>query len=193
VFQEGEAGAVTAPGALRALVTAMSHRDQSALGKLYDATSAQVLAIAERVLGSRQDAEEVVLDVYMKAWRNAATYDPQRGTPMAWLILMTRSAAIDRLRQRAARPDLRGGAALPETAAPGPDPEQSVGDAERRRRICGALAALPAEQREAVELAFYSGFTHAELSARLGQPLGTIKTRIRLGLARMRTVLEAVS
>ena len=174
------------------LVANMAANQESAVGELYDLTSGLVHGVALRILENPQDAEEVVLDVYMKAWRNASTYSLERGSVTAWLVMMARSIAIDRIRSRNAQPRTLDLAALmvPEPAGSLATPEQSAEQRERRSRIESALSELPAEQREALILAFFGGLTHAELSERLGQPLGTVKTRIRLGLWRLRRLLE---
>lgn len=176
---------------LTQLVAAMAAGQEPAMGELYDLTSGLVHGVALRMLENPQDAEEVVLDVYMKAWRNASTYSVDRGSVTAWLVMMARSVAIDRIRSRNAQPktlDLAS-VAVSEPAGSEATPEQSTGQNERRTRIQLALGELPTEQREALVLAFFGGLSHAELAERLGQPLGTIKTRIRLGLRRLRSLL----
>ena len=168
----------------------MAKGDQSALGELYDATSPLVYGLALRMLAKTEDAEEVTSDVYMKAWRHAANYSRERGSVPAWLVMMTRSLAIDRIRQRRSHRD--GVPTLDrvaEPASPGLSPEQQAVTIQDRFRIQRALAALPAEQRELLEMAFFSGRSHAELAEETGLPLGTVKTRIRLGLQRLRTAL----
>lgn len=194
-FPESSFGlSAQAPVPIRApldpLVTRMADGDQAALGELYDATSSLIYGLALRMLGHAQDAEEVVSDVYMKAWRQAANYSRERGSVAAWLVMMTRSIAIDRIRQR--RPQQRGAPTLEEIAEPasrGPSPEQEVLSTQTRFRIEQALGELPAEQRSLLEMAFFSGLTHAELAEQTGIPLGTVKTRIRLGLQRLRGAL----
>ena len=173
------------------LVTAMASGKQEAMGELYDLTSGLIHAVALRMLENAQDAEEVVLDVYMKAWRNASQYATDRGSVTAWLVMMARTVAIDRMRTRNARPrtlDLSG-PEFPEPRATEATPEESTVQNEWRVRIHHAMNELPAEQREALLLAFFGGLSHAELAERLGQPLGTIKTRIRMGLRRLKTLL----
>ena len=160
------------------LVSAMAAGQEVAMGELYDLTSGLVHGVAVRMLENPQDAEEVVLDVYMKAWRNASTYPADLGSVTAWLVMMARSVAIDRIRSRNAQPKTL------ELEFPEP-----AGSGERHARIQLALSELPTEQREALVLAFFGGLSHAELAERLGQPLGTIKTRIRLGLRRLRSVV----
>jgi RNA polymerase sigma-70 factor (ECF subfamily) len=165
--------------------------DQSALAQLYDESSSLVFSLAFRVLGDRADAEEITSDVYAQVWRQAATYDPSRGKASTWLATLVRSRAIDRLRSRGARdkyeiPDVR----LESIGTGQTSPERETEFAQRRRRVVSALATLSEEQREVIQLAFFSGLTHSELADRLGQPLGTVKTRIRLGMLKLREQLE---
>ena len=145
-----------------------------------------------RILARPQDAEEVLLDVYMKAWKYAAAYSDVRGSVQAWLLIMARNSAIDRIRQRRAQPAAVAfePESFPEPVDPAATPEEESAIAERRRRVQGVLNELPPEQREALMLAFFAGLTHAELAERLGQPLGTVKSRIRMGLIRLRGLLE---
>jgi RNA polymerase sigma-70 factor (ECF subfamily) len=169
----------------------MARGDQQAMGELYDLTSGLIHGVTLRILENAHDAEEVVLDVYMKAWRNASSYSDQRGSVTAWLVMMARSVAIDRIRSRNAQPrtlDL-GGLEAPLQVATTATPEETTAQNQWRRRIQSAMGELPLEQREALMLAFFGGLSHAELADRLQLPLGTIKTRIRLGLRRLRTLL----
>ena len=177
---------------LAELVRRMAQGHQDALAQLYDQTSSMVNGLLLRILERPQDAEEVLLDVYMKAWKYAPGYSELRGSVQSWLLIMARNAAIDRIRQRRAQPapaafepDVFG-----EPADPGATPEEESAIAERRRRVQLVLMELPAEQREAVMLSFFAGLTHAELADRLGEPLGTVKSRIRMGLVRLRGLLE---
>ena len=166
--------------------------ETAALAQLYDESSAVVYAVAIRMLGNEADAEEVTLDTYTQIWRTASGYDPERGSVSAWLVTIARSRAIDRLRTRTARTHredpLDRGAEPRDTSA---DPEESAILSQRRRQVLAALEQLPAEQRRALELAYFSGLPHGELAERLGQPLGTVKTRIRLGMMKMRELLGA--
>jgi RNA polymerase sigma-70 factor (ECF subfamily) len=175
---------------LGSLIALCKRGDQSALARLYDRTAAQVNGLAERILGDRGAAEEVTVDVYLQAWRSASTYDGERGTPLAWLLTLARSRAIDRLRsqggqRRQSEPleKARGVA----SGQPGPEEDSSI--AQRRRFVQAALARLAPAQRQAIELAFFSGLSHSEIAAELDQPLGTIKTRVRLGMIRLRELL----
>jgi RNA polymerase sigma-70 factor (ECF subfamily) len=158
--------------------------EHDALGFLYDETNRLVYGFAFRILRDPADAEEVTLDVYTQIWRNASSFDQGRGSVLAWLMMLTRSRAIDRLRSSSARNRHEQPIDSYEKSAGLSHPAFGL---ERAVRI--ALNSLPPEQREAIELAYFSGYSHSELAERLGQPLGTIKTRIRLGMMRMRSLL----
>ena len=177
---------------LAALVQRMAQGHQDALAQLYDQTSCMVNGLLLCILARPQDAEEVLLDVYMKAWKYAAAYSDSRGSVQAWLLIMARNAAIDRIRQRRAQPAAVAvePESFPEPVDPAATPEEESAIAERRRHVRRVLNELPPEQREALMLAFFAGLTHAEIAERLGQPLGTIKSRIRMGLIRLRGLLE---
>jgi RNA polymerase sigma-70 factor (ECF subfamily) len=166
---------------------------QDALGKLYDETSGVLYALALRILRKPEDAEEAVLDAFSRAWRLAKNFDPGRGSVISWLIMMARSISIDRLRSGANRADKTESLDEPYHAAPpsgDPDPELEALFGQQRDRVRAALDRLPPEQRETIELAFFGGYSHSELAEKLGVPLGTVKTRVRLGLTRLRTYLE---
>jgi RNA polymerase sigma-70 factor (ECF subfamily) len=175
-----------------ALIRSAAGGDQSALAGLYDATSRLVFGLVLRIVGDRPTAEEVLLDVYTQAWRQAANYDEERGAPLAWLMTIARSRAIDRLRSGKHEQYKEPLDAVREISDTDPNPEQATVDSERRRLVCSALEALPAEQREVVELAYYSGLSHSEIALRLGQPLGTVKTRTRLAMIKLRDMLRPV-
>jgi RNA polymerase sigma-70 factor (ECF subfamily) len=188
------AGAASMPPLprLAMLVSEMAAGRQEALAQLYDETSSMLNGVLHRMLEYGEDAEEVLLDVYMKAWKNASGYSLKRGSVQAWLIIMARNAAIDRIRQHRAHPrplSLEVETGL-DAEAPDASPEVVAAMAQRRRQVRRVLAELPPEQRDAVMLAFFGGLTHAELAERLGEPLGTVKSRIRMGLIRLRTLLE---
>jgi RNA polymerase sigma-70 factor (ECF subfamily) len=177
---------------LAALVRSMAEGHQDALARLYDETSSMVNGLLLNILARQEDAEEVLLDVFMKAWKYAPSYSERRGSVQAWLLIMARNAAIDRIRQRRAQaatlsldPEV-----FPEPADDGATPEEASVIRERRDRVQRCLHELPPEQREVVILSFFGGLTHAELAERLGQPLGTIKSRVRMGLAKLRGLLE---
>lgn len=172
-----------------ALLRRIADGDQSAVAELYDATSNVVFSLALRVLGERASAEDVVIEVYAQVWSQAHAYDPQRGTPLSWLLTLTRSRAIDllRARQRVRATEPLDAASQALDGAPGPEENSSV--TERRRVVSQALASLHEEQRQVIELAYFADLSHAEIAAKLGQPLGTVKTRIRTGLLRLRQLL----
>lgn len=173
------------------LVRRIAARDQAALGDLYDRYGGMLLALASRVLGAPGEAEEVVQEIFLQVWDRARTYDPARSSVSTWLVLLGRSRAIDRLRSRSAGE--RAGEALrqqsPKHASPsGP---ADVLFRERRKRVAEELAALPAEQRDVLEMAFFEGLTQTEIAARTGIALGTVKTRTLLAMKKLRTALRA--
>jgi RNA polymerase sigma-70 factor (ECF subfamily) len=177
--------------ALVPLIRDMALGKQDALGRLYDAMAPAVNGLAHRILADPHDAEEVVLDVFMKAWQNAATFAPERGSVQGWLFTMTRTVAIDRIRKQRSQPRAAElGDHESEFISGDASPEQQTASSEWRVRVQHALNRLPSEQREAVVMAFFGGFSHSELAGRLGQPLGTVKTRVRAGLLRLRKTLE---
>jgi RNA polymerase sigma-70 factor, ECF subfamily len=175
---------------LVSLVELVATGDQSALAMLYDTTNRLIYSLILRVLGDVSSAEEVLVDVYTQVWRQAASYDANRGAPLAWMATIARSRAIDRLRsgwqdQRRKEPlDVLGDA--PANAA---SPEETTAAAERQRFVREALNLLTPEQREVIELAYYSGLSHSEIAEKLKQPLGTVKTRTRLGMMKLREAL----
>ena len=144
--------------------------------------------MTQRILRNSHDAEEALLDAYSRAWRLAGKYSRERGSVLSWLMTRARSIALDRL--RAAKPE---GEDLESVSARyvsgGVNPQVDAEQGEQQKRIQSALAQLPEEQRKAIELAFYEGLTHSELAERLGLPLGTVKTRLRLGMGRLRQLL----
>jgi RNA polymerase sigma-70 factor (ECF subfamily) len=172
----------------RALIARIEARDADALAALYDRHAARLLGLASRILGAGGEAEEVVQELFLYVWRAAATFDPERGSVLAWLLVATRSRAIDRLRAR--RPISTGGAMksldeMPESASAG----SVEGDSAAREweAIClAAIRELPPEQRRVLELAYFEGLTHTEIAEKTATPLGTVKTRARLGLMKLR-------
>jgi RNA polymerase sigma-70 factor (ECF subfamily) len=175
---------------LVSLVQQIAAGDQSALAALYDTTNRLIYGLVLRVLNDISSAEEVLLDVYTQVWRQAASYDTSRGTPLAWLTTIARSRAIDRLRSgwqdQQRKEPLESLGEAPATAA---SPEEMTVASERQRFVRSALDQLSPEQREVIELAYYSGLSHSEIAARLNQPLGTVKTRTRLGMMKLREAL----
>src|SRR5688572_22802717 len=176
----------------RQAMTRLAAGDVSVVGSLYDRHARAVFSLAVRVLGNRADAEEIVQDVFAQVWSQAARFDAARGSVGAWVLMMTRSRAIDRLRARRA-----GGAALaPDSVREPVDPvatqEESVITGEDVDRMRGAMQDLSASQRTAIELAYYEGLSQSEIAERLQEPLGTVKTRIRSGLLKLRAALQGV-
>ncbi len=164
--------------------------DQSALAELYDVSSAKVFGLAMKILGDHAAAEETTLDVYTQVWRRISTYNAVRGTPGSWLMTLAKNRAIDRFRssylERGRQVPLEEAAELlgrEET------PEQYSAGQERQRLVQEALATLSVEQRQAIALAYYWGLSQSEIADQLKLPLGTVKTRVRLGLIKLREVL----
>jgi RNA polymerase sigma-70 factor (ECF subfamily) len=170
--------------------------DADALAFLYDRHSRIIYSLAFRIVGDPPEAEEIVQDVFAQAWRQAERYDTSRGVVVAWLLMITRSRAIDRVRSRRGLPPLApdGEKGLSAMADPAEGPELQTLSAEQVRRLKRALDTLPLQQRMTIQLAFYEGLTHVEIAERLEEPLGTVKTRIRLGLLKLRSaVLETTT
>ena len=173
-----------------ALIAAIAAGDRDAFGRFYDLTAPMAFGLIRRVLRDPEAAAEVLQEVFWQVWQDAPRYDPTRGTPEAWLVMRAKTRAIDRLRSIRRR-DRTFVAPADESVArrredPAPNPAVV---AEDRGLIQTALAQLPEPQRRVIELAFFEGLTHSEIATRLGEPLGTVKTRARLGLDRLRGVL----
>lgn len=178
-----------------ALIRRIAQQEQIALAQLYDRYARTIYAIAFRILGSVEEAEEVVLDVFHQVWRTSKCYDATKGRVDAWLFVLTRSRSLDRLRAlsrltKAVAASVE--AAQLEPKSPVIKPEEDAILAERRGKVLAALAQIPIEQRQVIELAYYKGMTQEEIAAQTCQPLGTVKTRIRLGLSKLRKLLGAL-
>ncbi len=169
----------------------MASGDAAGLSDLYDRHARGLFSLSLRIVQDQGEAEEVVQDVFAQAWRQAARFDASRGAVVAWLLMMARSRSVDRLRARAGRPPLQeDDPALLRDLADGAVAEDiRVVSAEQARRVRAALLVLPILQRAVIELAFFEGLTHAEIAEQLEQPLGTVKTRIRLGLSKLRDAM----
>lgn len=171
------------------MVRSIAAEDQCALHSIYELTHRVVFTLIMRIINNRETAEELTLDVYHNVWRRASTYDPANGSVVGWIVNQARSRAIDRLRyeQRKKRvhtdttPSPNGGVSV--------DPQQALHTGEQTRLLQSALAVLNAEERQAIELAFFAELTYLEVASRLKQPLGTIKSRIRSGLGKLRHTL----
>ena len=177
----------------RALVERMSAGDDRALGELYDRHGGLAYALAVAIVAERADAEEVVADAFGQAWRTASQFDPGRGSVAAWLATITRTRALDLLRargrraralERAAQAGTNGLAAPLAEMAVAPDRDAEQQEAKRFVRRC--LAELPEPQRRVIELAYFGGLTQTEIAAELQEPLGTVKTRMRAGMEKLR-------
>ncbi|MGB8700284.1 MAG: sigma-70 family RNA polymerase sigma factor [Thermosynechococcaceae cyanobacterium] len=177
------------------LVQSIAEHSQSALSELYDRYARVLYAVAFKMLSSAEEAEEIVLDVFGQVWHTAASYNTNRGRVDSWLFMMTRSRALDRLRskQRQAKVVSAATDAVQVQPTVGPnEPEEHLMIQERRDRVLAALAKIPVEQRQIIELAYYSGLSQSEIATQTGLSLGTVKTRIRLGLSKLRGILDEV-
>jgi RNA polymerase sigma-70 factor (ECF subfamily) len=175
----------------RALVARIEARDATALAFLYDRHAARILGLAQRILGDTGDAEEILQEVFLHVWRATATFDPSRGPVLAWLLVATRSRSIDRLRSRraAGRVGARTIDDIPEISSR-EDLEADAATREWEARCRAAIGQLPEDQKRALELAYFDGLTHREIAERTGIPLGTVKTRVRLGLMKLRELVR---
>lgn len=170
------------------LLSRVARSDRRALKRFYDRFAGQVLAVGLRVLGSRADAEEVTQEVFVEVWSRADRFDPERGSARAWLMGIARNRSIDRLRRRQA--DSRMTEAVRDEERPsGPGPVEDAEARELRDRVRAALMSLGPEQRTALELAYYEGLSQSEIAERLGAPLGTVKSRVRLAMDRLAQLL----
>ena len=175
------------------LMRRMGRSDREAFAQLYDRFSRPLFATALRILHNSAEAEDIVQDVFLALWEKAAAFESGRGSAFAWAVTLTRNRAIDRVRMRKRRSEL-----LAETTAEdagtqpsdaGPDSADGLVLKEQAGAVRAAVAALPADQQRAVELAFFSGLTQQEIAEKLREPLGTVKARIRRGLLRLRDTL----
>lgn len=175
------------------LVQEMAKGRDHALAALYDRHAAAIYSLAFRITGHEADAEEITQDVFAQSWRQASRYDSSRGSVPTWLLVMTRSRGLDRLRARRARPDSTSGKAESpvEQTAPLADPVLELTVRQDVDRVRRALRELPTQHRTALELAFYEDLSHSEIASKLDEPLGTVKSRIRTALSRLKEALTA--
>jgi RNA polymerase sigma-70 factor (ECF subfamily) len=174
------------------LLAAMSRGDRSALGRLYDLLSRPLYSLAHHITRDATESQDIVQEVFLQMWTKATAYDVARGSVFGWAATLTRNRAIDRIRMRRRRGELLSVAAgdLPAgSSADGIDSAASLWFRERAGAVRSALAALAPDQKEAIELAFFNDLTQQEIAARLNEPLGTIKARIRRGLLKLRDSL----
>jgi RNA polymerase sigma-70 factor, ECF subfamily len=171
------------------LVQSIGAGDQLALHAIYERAHRPVFTLIMRITANRETAEELTIDVFHDVWRRASRYDAANGTVLGWIMNQARSRAIDRLRFES-RKKRRADEEQPLTEV-GADPQDVIELREQGELLRAALAALTPDERQAIETTFFAGLTHAEAAARLNQPLGTIKTRIRSGLHKLRDTLTA--
>ena len=176
------------------LLRRIADGESAALGEFYDAHAAKLFAFTLRILNDSKEAEDIVQEVFLQIWAKAATYDHQQARPLAWVITMTRNRAIDRLRSAQRRARLIDDAAAEPDAFISPKPQGYASEphpaSDETEMVHAALQRLPLDQRKAIELAFFGGFTQMEIAASLNEPLGTIKARIRRGMLKLREDLS---
>jgi len=169
--------------------------DTEAFTRLFDVHSPCALGLLVKMLGSRGEAEEVLQEVFLEVWHRAESYDPGRASVRGWILLLSRCRALDRIRSRHARLRREREVHERETrlhgAAEGPVGTRRLEEEERSREVFGALGELPEEQRRAVELAFFEGLSHSQIARHLKAPLGTVKSRVLLGMNKLRRALQA--
>lgn len=173
------------------LMQALTRGESWAMTALYDRYGRLVFSLALKILNDRSAAEEAVQEVFVKVWHRANNYDAARGKFSSWLTGIAHNQAIDELRRRRVRPSASDDEdAMADVAADGPAPIDVAMQSMERRRILDALSAIPTEQRRCIEMAYFEGYTQQEIADRLNEPLGTVKTRMRLGMQKLRTLLE---
>lgn len=178
----------------QSLLERVAGKDSQALADLYDRYAPAALALAARILGDRSEAEDVLQVVFTRVWQEAGRYDPAKGSPTSWLLAWVRNGSIDRLRRREALQ--RAALNSVDHAAAAPADGRGHGhdhSAEERERLAKAVAALPADQRQVIELAYFEGLSQTQIAQRLGEPLGTVKTRVRLGMNKLRQAMPVPS
>ncbi len=180
------------------LLRAAQDRDAASFGAFYDRHAPFVFGLCLRMLGRREEAEDAIQEIFLQAWNQADRFKPSVGSPGAWITVIARSRCLDRLRRRQVRKaletpletDEEGSDPMTSFASPETPVLDALENEENRARARQALSALPAEQRAALEAAFYEGLTQTQVAEKLGEPLGTIKTRMRLGLRKLAEALR---
>lgn len=175
-----------------ALLKAIARRDEPALGLLYDRYRAILFGLLLRILNNREEAEDVLQEVFWQVWRRAGDFDEERGRPFTWLVTLARSRAIDRIRSLASRERVAVASVL-ETVDEVSDAATDAFKSEQRGLVASALDQLPEEQKRPLMLAYFDGLTQSEIAASLGAPLGTVKTRMRTGMIKLRELLAGKS
>lgn len=168
-----------------ALVLAVRSGNQDAMALLYDRYSSVVYAVALRVVGDTAGAEDVLQEIFMQLWRNPGAFDSSRGNLAPWLAVIARNRAVDMLRKRRPQTELEE-----TTLSVSPDLAAETDRSRVAEKVRGALQQMPNQQRSALEMAYFEGYSHSEIAAKTGEPLGTIKTRIRNGLMQLRKAVE---
>ena len=171
------------------LIRQVANQDRDAFSQLYDRFSSLVFTLAMRMLRARSDAEDLLQEVFVQVWRQAQSYSVQRGSPEAWIINIARSRAIDKIRSIRRMEKSFVLTDDPARAESSDNVESSAADSEARMAMNSALANLPDTQRKVLELAYFDGLTQTEIANRLAEPLGTVKTRMRSGIQRLRDML----
>ena len=175
------------------LIELIAQRNEQALAELYDRYHRLIFSLAINVVGRQEEAEEITLDVFTSVWQKAHTYQSDRAKVNTWLTRMARNRAIDVLRRENVRPmkhSVLWADVSPEPAATDVSPEAAVQEEDQKRRVRQAIAGLPENQKEALALAYFKGYSHSEIARVLNLPLGTVKGRIRSAMQKLRTMLH---
>jgi RNA polymerase sigma-70 factor (ECF subfamily) len=175
-----------------ALIRRMVDADETALGALYDRWVRSLYSLVLHLLRDPDEAEDVVEETFWQAWRKADSYEPSRGAVSTWLLTIGRRKALDRLRARKRNREdsIESESGFADLPSPSPDPESRAEGSDLREHVRAALRELPNEQREVLELGYFSGLSQAEIAEKTGQPLGTVKTRMRLAMQKLREPLS---
>ena len=176
-----------------ALIARVGRGDADALAVLYDRHAPRVLGLTTRILGDPDEAEDVLQEIFLHVWRNSRQFDETRGSAVTWLLILARSRAIDRLRSLRRRGKDRHVPIEDHAIASGEDLEQGAASSQEGAVVRRALADLPPDQRRALELAYFDGYTQSEIARMTGAPLGTVKTRLRQGMMKLRDGYRAYS